>query len=372
MSIDSEDMRSWSAGGPRTIVECEANSAVDRETKTNGSGVPAVAAIHATDPAFARPGALLDHYLIEGVVARTTTALILRGTDSRTGRQVAIKVPHLEVESDVVFFSRFQREQEIGKKLDHPGIPRVIEDEDRSRVYMVTEWAEGTMLRELLHEQGKLPAEQAVRIAVNVCNSLDYIHSQGIVHRDLKPENIVVGSGDETKLIDFGIAGQCGARRLTFGKFSQVMGTPDYISPEQVKGKRGDARSDVYAMGVMLYEMLTGQVPFTGNTPLVIMNNRLVSDPAPPRELNPEISTALEQIVLRALERDPQDRYASARELAYDLEHQDEVQSREITRPRKQPRSALPWATKILPYAILALIPAIIFFALLFYARSHS
>ncbi len=358
--MDSEESRSWSAGGPRTIVECE----------TNG-GVPAPA-VHATDPPFARPGALLDHYRIEGVVARTTTALILRGTDSRTGCRVAIKVPHPEVECDVVFFSRFEREQEIGKKLDHPGIPRVIEDEDRSRVYMVTEWAEGTMLRELLHEQGKLPAEQAVRIAVSVCNSLEYIHSQGIVHRDLKPENIVVNGRDETKLIDFGIAGQCGARRLTFGKFSQVMGTPDYISPEQVKGKRGDARSDVYAMGAMLYEMLTGEVPFTGNTPLVIMNHRLVSDPAPLREVNPEISPALEQIVLRALERDPRGRYASARELAYDLEHQDEVQSREIMRPRKQPRSALPWATKILPYAILALIPTILFFALLFYARSRS
>ena len=106
-----------------------------------------------------------------------------------------------------------------------------------------------------------------MRIAVNMCNSLDYIHSQGIVHRDLKPENIIVDRDDETKLIDFGIAGQCGARRLTFGKFSQVMGTPDYISPEQVKGKRGDARSDVYAMGIMLYEMLAGQTPFTGNTP---------------------------------------------------------------------------------------------------------
>jgi len=361
MSMDSEASRFGSGGRPRTLVECE----------TNSGGVPALA-IHPTDPPFARPGAQLDHYRIEGVVARTTTALILRGADSRTGRPVAIKVPHPEVECDVAFFSRFEREREIGKKLDHPGIPRVIVDDDRSRLYMATEWAEGTMLRQLLQEQGRLPGEQAVRIAVSVCNSLDYIHSQGIVHRDLKPENIVVNRDDETKLIDFGIAGQSGARRLTFGKFSQVLGTPDYISPEQVKGKRGDARSDVYAMGVMLYEMLTGQVPFTGNTPLVIMNHRLVSDPVPLRELDPEISTALEQIILRALERDPKDRYASARELAYDLEHQDEVQSREATRPRKQSRSALSSITWILPYAILALIPAIIFFALLFYARSHS
>ena len=338
MSIDSENSGGRRAGGTRAVMECETNS-----------GVPALA-VHPTDPPFARPGGQLDHYRIEGVVARTATALILRGTDSRTGGNVAIKVPHLEAESDVLFFSRFEREREIAKNLDHPGIPRVIVDRERSRVYLVTEWAEGTMLRELLHEQGKLPSEQAVRIAVNVCHSLDYIHSRGIVHRDLKPENIVVNGDDETKLIDFGIAGQSGARRLTFGKFSQVLGTPDYISPEQVKGKRGDARSDVYAMGVMLYEMLTGQVPFTGNTPLVIMNNRLVSDPVPLRELDPELSPELEQIVCRALERDPKDRYASARELAYDLEHPDEVRSREATRPRHQPKSALGWATRILPF----------------------
>ena len=124
----------------------------------------------------------------------------------------------------MAFFSRFEREQEIVKKLDHPGIPRVMVDDDRSRVYMVTEWAEGTMLRELLHQQGKLPAEQAVRIAVSVCDSLDYIHSHGIVHRDLKPENIVVNSDDETKLIDFRIAGQSGARRLTLESFLKCWG----------------------------------------------------------------------------------------------------------------------------------------------------
>src|SRR5579872_682562 len=187
MSMDSEASRFGSGGRPRTLVECE----------TNSGGVPALA-IHPTDPPFARPGAQLDHYRIEGVVARTTTALILRGADSRTGRPVAIKVPRIEAECDVAFFSRFEREREIGKKLDHPGIPRVIVDDDRSRLYMATEWAEGTMLRQLLQEQGRLPGEQAVRIAVSVCNSLDYIHSQGIVHRDLKPENIVVNRDDET------------------------------------------------------------------------------------------------------------------------------------------------------------------------------
>ena len=173
--------------------------------------------------------------------------------------------------------------------------------------------------------RANFPPDRAVRIAARVCDALDYIHSNGVVHRDLKPENIMVDPEDHIKLIDFGIAGNEGSRRLTFAKLSNVMGTPDYISPEQVKGKRGDGRSDIYAVGVMLYEMLTGKVPFTGNNPFLIMNDRLLNNPVPPREIDPSISPALQEIIYRALERDPKNRYATAREFAWDLEHQDQV-----------------------------------------------
>ena len=193
------------------------------------------------------------------------------------------------------------------------------------KVILVTEWVEGRLLRQILAEQGKLPINRAVWFALEICVALDYMHREGVVHRDLKPENIMVDSSDRVKIIDFGIASNAGSRRLTFGKLSHVMGSPDYISPEQVKGKRGDGRSDVYALGVILYEMLTGRAPFTGSNPFAVMNARLGNDPTPPREINPEVSPQLQAIVCRALARDPQDRYATASKMAWDLSHQDQV-----------------------------------------------
>ena len=177
------------------------------------------------------PGDQLDHYRIESLVARSGMASIFRATDLRTDRPVAIKIPHPEMESDPLLFDRFKREQEIGQQMDHPGVMKVLTDEDRSRVYMVMEWVDGRLLRQILAQNKKLPAERAVRIALGICQALDYIHSHGVVHRDLKPENIMVDDQDRIKLIDFGIADQAGARRLTFAKITQVMGTPDYNLP---------------------------------------------------------------------------------------------------------------------------------------------
>jgi serine/threonine protein kinase len=315
------------------------------------------------------PGDQLDHYRIEGLAARSGMASIFRGTDLRTGRAVAIKVPHPEMEGDPIFFDRFQREEEIGKKLDHPGVVKVLNGEDRSRRYMVLEWVDGKLLRQILNEEKKLSQERAIKIALGLCKALDYIHGQGVVHRDLKPENIMVDAEDRIKLIDFGIAANTGSRRLTFAKLTQAMGTPDYISPEQVKGKRGDARSDIYALGVMFYEMLTGKVPFTGPNPFVIMNERLLNNPIPPREVDPEISSELQEIIYRALERDTKKRYANAHEFAVDLEHPDKVGVADRTELRDWKRRRSPVARRILFYVMLALIPVVIFTLMLFMAR---
>jgi serine/threonine protein kinase len=315
------------------------------------------------------PGDQVDDYKIESVVASGGMASIFRANDLRTGQPVALKVPHPQAECDPVFFDRFNREAEIGKKLDHPAVVKVLHHDRRKRLYMVTEWADGRLLREILAEEGKLPAERAVKIASEICDALEYMHNQGVVHRDLKPENIFVDSEDRIKIIDFGIAATAGARRLTFGKLSHVMGSPDYISPEQVKGKRGDLRSDLYALGVMLYEMLTGQVPFTGPNVFAVMHDRVVNHPTPPREINPAISPQLQEILYRALERDPKNRYATAREFSRDLAHQDKVGVAERVEVEDWQKRHVPWTRSLAFYATLGLVPAGVLGLLLYIAR---
>ena len=316
------------------------------------------------------PGETLDHYRIEATVARSGMSVLYRATDLANGKQVAVKVPHTEMEADPVLFERFKREEEIGQLLDHPGIVKTYNDEERSRVYMVIEWVDGRLLRTMLNQERKLPIERAVRITLAICEALDVMHKHGIVHRDLKPENVMVDDEDRIKLIDFGIAMKEDARRLTYVNMTAALGTPDYIAPEQVKGGRGDQRSDIYALGIMLYEMLTGRVPFVEPNPLAAMNERLLHDPTPPRQLNPEIAPELEEILFRALEREPRHRYATAGEMAWELEHQEQVgvEDRGI-RPVGRGARRVAVNKRVVLYAGLALLPVLLFGLMLLLAR---
>src|ERR1700722_10372906 len=322
-----------------------------------------------------QPGETLDHYHIESLVAQGGMASIFRSTDTRSGRTVAIKVPNPEMECDVLFFDRFKREAEIGRRLNHPGVVKVLAEDDPSRVYMAMEWVEGVPLRQILDNEKKIAVERAERIAIGICEALEYIHIHGVVHRDLKPDNILVDGEDRIKLIDFGIACDMRSRRLTFGRLTKAMGTPDYVSPEQVKGKRGDARSDIYALGIMLYEMVTGEVPFGGANAVTALYLRLVNDPAPPRNIAPEISPELQEIIFRALAREPENRYQTAHELARDLQHPELIGVTERVEQRAAnqrggsefaARAKLRWT-----YVAIAMIPVILF-ALLFFVANQK
>ncbi|MFZ1085699.1 MAG: serine/threonine-protein kinase [Terracidiphilus sp.] len=301
-------------------------------------------------------GEQIDSYRIEELVARSGMASIYRATDTRDNRQVALKIPHPDIEADPILFDRFQREAGIGEKLDHPMVMRVFGGEERSRIYMVMEWCQGRLLRQILDE-GPLSQERAIHIASQVLEGLDYIHANGVVHRDLKPENIMVDEHDNIKLIDFGIAGDAAAKRLTYANFTAAIGTPNYISPEQVKGRRGDGRSDIYSMGVILYEMLSSKLPFNGPNPMAAMNERLLNYPVPPAVANPAISPQLQEVIYRALEREPKNRYAKASEFARDLEHLDQVGVEDRIELRDWQIRKSQSLRKILYYGGLALIP---------------
>jgi serine/threonine-protein kinase len=260
-------------------------------------------------------GEKLDQYQLSDVLARSGMASIFKATDTETGATVALKVPHVQFESDVVFFERFRREEEIGQKVDHPNIVKVLKPREKSRMYMAMEFVEGRSLRAIMGEARVLPTERALEIARQVAEALAYLHEKGVVHRDIKPENILITADGSIKLLDFGIALDESARRLTWAGLSTTLGTPDYMAPEQVGGRRGDARTDVYSVGMLLYEMLTGNVPFSAANPHALMRAKTHEDPKSPSYHLPTIDPALEVLIMRALARDPRDRFETAAEL---------------------------------------------------------
>jgi serine/threonine-protein kinase len=232
------------------------------------------------------------------------------------------------------------------------------------------EFLEGQTLAAKMRLTPQLPEAEAAHLASQVCEALYYLHRNGIVHRDLKPENIMLCADDSIRIMDFGIAKSESARRLTFGGFTSAVGTPDYIAPEQVRGKRGDGRTDIYSLGAMLYEMTTGCAPYEGDNPFVIMNARLSGDPEPPRQTNPQLSCQMEEIILHAMEREPVNRFTSALTMKQELDDYAKVTLEGRYKKVRAPHVLSTYAPLLRNMAIVVA-GQIVMFLLLFWYFSH-
>jgi len=265
------------------------------------------------------PGEVLDSYRLEQRLGEGAYAEVFLAVDLRTGRKVVLKLAREELFGDPGLFQRYQREAEIARRLDHPGVQRALDDgKARTVPYLVLEYLDGDSLRKRLSE-GPLGVDLALDWARQLAEALAYLHANGVVHRDLKPDNVIVKRDGRLCLTDFGTALAEGVRRLTWRGLTEAVGTPDYMSPEQIQGGRGDARSDVYAWGVVAFELFTGRVPFSGDGPLAVMAAHLGADPPRLCELRPEVPASVEAVVLKAMRRYPEHRYPDGSALAADL-----------------------------------------------------
>jgi serine/threonine-protein kinase len=307
-------------------------------------------------------GQVLDgRYRVTDLISRSGMASIFKAVDTTNDQVVALKVPFMQFESDPGFFSRFQREQEIGRALSHPYILHLLDtpDQKKSRPYLVMEYLEGQTMGHLMQRVRPIPEHDAIKLASRICEALHYMHEHDVVHRDLKPDNIMICNDGSIRIMDFGIAKFEHTRRLTFGGFTPAMGTPDYMAPEQVRGRRGDRRTDIYSLGAILYEMVTGQAPFQGENPFIIMNSRLSGDPVAPREVSENVSPQVEEIILHAMSRLPQDRYPDALTMKAELDSPEKVQLEgRATRLVKPDLSAGKWG-QIRFYALCIGIPVV-------------
>jgi beta-lactam-binding protein with PASTA domain/predicted Ser/Thr protein kinase len=266
---------------------------------------------------------LSDRYELGEVLGYGGMSEVHRGLDTRLGRDVAIKVLRADLARDPQFQMRFRREAQNSAALNHPAIVSVydtgeVAGEMGPLPYIVMEYVDGQTLREIVKTTGPMTQQKVLEVMADVCAALDFSHRHQIIHRDVKPANIMITRGGAVKVMDFGIARALGeGQNVT--QTAAVIGTAQYLSPEQAKGEAVDARSDVYAAGCVLYELLTGEPPFTGDTPVAVAYQHVREDPKPPSDVNPQIPPALDAVILKALSKNPANRYQSAAELRADL-----------------------------------------------------
>ncbi|GAB3206260.1 Stk1 family PASTA domain-containing Ser/Thr kinase [Marinactinospora thermotolerans] len=274
---------------------------------------------------MSQPRLLGGRYELDGVVGRGGMAEVYRARDLRLDRLVAVKTLRSDLARDHTFQARFRREAQSAASLNHPSIIAVYDTgEDMidgvSIPYIIMEFVDGRTLKELLDDDRRLLPERTLELTDGILRALEYSHRNGIVHRDIKPANVMLTRQAEVKVMDFGIARAMNDSQATMTQTSQVIGTAQYLSPEQARGERVDARSDIYSTGCVLYELLTGRPPFTGDSPVSIAYQHVREHPVPPSELDPEIPEWIEAIVFKAMAKDREERYQSAGEMRADIQ----------------------------------------------------
>ena len=290
---------------------------------------------------------LNDRYQLEQLIGTGGMADVYLATDSLLGRRVAVKILHPQFAKDPVFIQRFRQEAQAAANLNQRNIVNVYDwGIDEGLDFLVMEYVEGSNLKDIILGGGPLLPERAVEIAVAICSALEAAHANGLVHRDVKPQNIIVTPDKQIKVMDFGIARAAGGSAMT--QTGTILGTAQYISPEQAQGRTADPRSDLYSLGIVIYEMLTGKAPFDSESPVAIAYKHVREDPLPPSMVNPDISPELEAVVMKALAKNPENRYQNALEMQADLERCLEGAPVYAT-PLLSPEDAAMGATQVLP-----------------------
>jgi len=271
-------------------------------------------------------GDQFDQYQIQAHLAQGGMSDIYRAFDVVKRCQVAIKIPDQSMIGDPAQYERFQRELQVINTLQHPAILRGLGSGKYNRIpYLVTEFIDGQSLRILVEKKAPLSPEQAIPLIQKIAEGMAYCHANSVIHRDLKPENILITAEGQPIIMDFGLALTKDAHRVTYSNLSATMGTPDYMAPEQIEGRRGDQRTDLYALGTIFYELLAGNTPFSGDTNMAVMAQHLNGTAPRLDRVNPSISPELAAIVARCLAREPQDRYADMTAFLDALNHPESV-----------------------------------------------
>ena len=262
---------------------------------------------------------LCSRYEIKEKLGGGGMAVVYKGEDLLLGRTVAVKVLKEQFARDKTFVERFRREAQAGARLSHPNIVSIFDvGMDEGYHFLIMEFVEGRTLKEYLQEKnGILEEEEAVKIGIQLCEALEHAHENGLIHRDIKPHNILITDSGKIKVADFGIARACSAETVTFA--GSMIGSVHYVSPEQAKGCPTDSRTDIYSASVVLYELVTGTLPFTADSMISVALKHINENPIPPRQINPSVSPELEKIILKGLSKNPLDRFASAQEMGNQL-----------------------------------------------------